>query len=318
MQTKITELFKIKYPIIQGGMIWASGWELVSAVSNAGGLGLLGSGSMTKEILRENIKKCKENTKNSFGVNVPIMYKNSPEAIEVILEEKVPVVFTSAGDPKKYTQILKNEGIKVVQVVSSLKFALKAQDAGVDAIVGEGFEAGGHNGREETTTISLIPLLCKNLQIPVIAAGGIATGSGMFSAMSLGAEGVQIGSRFVASTEAGVHQNFKQMVVDSKEGDTILTLKEISPVRLLKNDFYFKIEELYKQNKATYENLSEVLGSGRPKLGMFEGNLAEGELEIGQVASLIDKIIPVKDIFEEILQEFDKTRQRMSAFSVEI
>lgn len=318
MQTKITELFKIKYPIIQGGMIWVSGWELVSAVSNAGGLGLLGSGSMTKEILRENIKKCKENTKNSFGVNIPIMYKNSPEAIEVILEEKVPVVFTSAGDPKKYTQILKNEGIKVVQVVSSLKFALKAQDAGVDAIVGEGFEAGGHNGREETTTISLIPLLCKNLQIPVIAAGGIATGSGMFSAMSLGAEGVQIGSRFVASTEAGVHQNFKQMVVDSKEGDTILTLKEISPVRLLKNDFYFKIEELYKQNKATYENLSEVLGSGRPKLGMFDGNLTEGELEIGQVASLIDKIMPVKDIFEEILQEFDKTRQRMSAFSVEI
>lgn len=314
MKTRITDIFNIKYPIIQGGMIWASGWELASAVSNAGGLGLLGSGSMSPEVLRDHIRKCKANTKNPFGVNVPIMYENSSQTIEVILEEKVPIVFTSAGNPSIWTNILKKEGIKVVQVVSSTKFAKKAEQAGVDAIVAEGFEAGGHNGREETTTLVLIPSVVEAVNIPVIAAGGIATGKGMYAAMSLGAEGVQIGSRFLATEEASVHSLFKQKIIDTNEGDTILTMKELAPVRLLKNEFYNKLLDFYKTENITPENIKNFIGKGRPKLGMFEGDLNEGILEVGQVASLIHQIKNVKDVFDEILEEFISTQKRMQFF----
>jgi thiazole biosynthesis protein thiG len=314
MKTRITDIFNIKYPIIQGGMIWASGWELASAVSNAGGLGLLGSGSMSPEVLRDHIRKCKANTKNPFGVNVPIMYENSSQTIEVILEEKVPIVFTSAGNPSIWTNILKKEGIKVVQVVSSTKFAKKAEQAGVDAIVAEGFEAGGHNGREETTTLVLIPSVVEAVNIPVIAAGGIATGKGMYAAMALGAEGVQIGSRFLATEEASVHSLFKQKIIDTNEGDTILTMKELAPVRLLKNEFYNKLLDFYKTENITPENIKNFIGKGRPKLGMFEGDLNEGILEVGQVASLIHQIKYVKDVFDEILEEFISTQKRMQFF----
>lgn len=314
MKTRITDIFNIKYPIIQGGMIWASGWELASAVSNAGGLGLLGSGSMSPEVLRDHIRKCKANTKNPFGVNVPIMYENSSQTIEVILEEKVPIVFTSAGNPSIWTNILKKEGIKVVQVVSSTKFAKKAEQAGVDAIVAEGFEAGGHNGREETTTLVLIPSVVEAVNIPVIAAGGIATGKGMYAAMALGAEGVQIGSRFLATEEASVHSLFKQKIIDTNEGDTILTMKELAPVRLLKNEFYNKLLDFYKTENISPENIKNFIGKGRPKLGMFEGDLNEGILEVGQVASLIHQIKNVKDVFDEILEEFISTQKRMQFF----
>ena len=314
MKTRITDIFNIKYPIIQGGMIWASGWELASAVSNAGGLGLLGSGSMSPEVLRDHIRKCKANTKNPFGVNVPIMYENSSQTIEVILEEKVPIVFTSAGNPSIWTNILKKEGIKVVQVVSSTKFAKKAEQAGVDAIVAEGFEAGGHNGREETTTLVLIPSVVEAVNIPVIAAGGIATGKGMYAAIALGAEGVQIGSRFLATEEASVHSLFKQKIIDTNEGDTILTMKELAPVRLLKNEFYNKLLDFYKTENITPENIKNFIGKGRPKLGMFEGDLNEGILEVGQVASLIHQIKNVKDVFDEILEEFISTQKRMQFF----
>ena len=314
MKTRITDIFNIKYPIIQGGMIWASGWELASAVSNAGGLGLLGSGSMSPEVLRDHIRKCKANTKNPFGINVPIMYENSSQTIEVILEEKVPIVFTSAGNPSIWTNILKKEGIKVVQVVSSTKFAKKAEQAGVDAIVAEGFEAGGHNGREETTTLVLIPSVVEAVNIPVIAAGGIATGKGMYAAMALGAEGVQIGSRFLATEEASVHSLFKQKIIDTNEGDTILTMKELAPVRLLKNEFYNKLLDFYKTENITPENIKNFIGKGRPKLGMFEGDLNEGILEVGQVASLIHQIKNVKDVFDEILEEFISTQKRMQFF----
>ena len=314
MKTRITDIFNIKYPIIQGGMIWASGWELASAVSNAGGLGLLGSGSMSPEVLRDHIRKCKANTKNPFGVNVPIMYENSSQTIEVILEEKVPIVFTSAGNPSIWTNILKKEGIKVVQVVSSTKFAKKAEQAGVDAIVAEGFEAGGHNGREETTTLVLIPSVVEAVNIPVIAAGGIATGKGMYAAMALGAEGVQIGSRFLATEEASVHSLFKQKIIDTNEGDTILTMKELAPVRLLKNEFYNKLLDFYKTENITPENIKNFIGKGRPKLGMFEGDLNEGILEVGQVASLIHQIKNVKDVFDEILEEFISTQKIMQFF----
>ncbi len=314
MKTRITDIFNIKYPIIQGGMIWASGWELASAVSNAGGLGLLGSGSMSPEVLRDHIRKCKANTKNPFGVNVPIMYENSSQTIEVILEEKVPIVFTSAGNPSIWTNILKKEGIKVVQVVSSTKFAKKAEQAGVDAIVAEGFEAGGHNGREETTTLVLIPSVVEAVNIPVIAAGGIATGKGMYAAMALGAEGVQIGSRFLATEEASVHSLFKQKIIDTNEGDTILTMKELAPVRLLKNEFYDKLLDFYKTENITPENIKNFIGKGRPKLGMFEGDLNEGILEVGQVASLIHQIKNVKDVFDEILEEFISTQKIMQFF----
>lgn len=313
MKNRVTNLLGIKYPIIQGGMVWASGWELVSAVSNAGGLGLLGSGSMPADVLRQHIRKCKQATSNPFGVNVPIMYKNSSETMKVILQENVPIVFTSAGAPNIWTQTLQDHGIKVAHVVSSLKFALKAQQAGTDLIVAEGFEAGGHNGKEETTTMTLIPLLKEHISIPIIAAGGIATGRGMFAAMSLGAEGVQIGSRFVATHEASVHQKFKDLILNAKEGDTILTLKELSPVRLLKNPFFDKIAQLYEKQQATPDNLRTLLGKGRTKIGMFDGDLEQGELEIGQVCSIIHSIESVDTIFSEILKDFDQVRQQMNS-----
>lgn len=304
MKTRITELFNIKYPIVQGGMIWASGWRLASAVSNAGGLGLLGAGSMYPEVLREHIQKCKKATNKPFGVNIPIMYPDIDKLMDIILEEKVKIVFTSAGNPNIWTSVLQKEGIKVSHVVSSSKFALKAQEAGVDAIVAEGFEAGGHNGREETTTMTLIPSVKEHITLPLIAAGGIATGRGMLAAMALGAEGVQIGSRFIATDEASSHIAFKQKVLAAKEGDTMLTLKELAPVRLLKNSFYEKLLELYQQGNATPDNLRVLLGRGRAKLGMFEGNLDEGELEIGQIASVINKIQPVAEVITEIVEEY--------------
>lgn len=314
MKNRITELFNIQYPIIQGGMVWTSGWELVSAVSNAGGLGLLGSGSMQPDVLVQHIRKCKKATQKPFGVNVPIMYENSSKTMEIILEEKVPIVFTSAGNPITWTQQLKNEGIKVVHVVSSTKFALKAENAGVDAIVAEGFEAGGHNGREETTTFALIPSVKEYVKIPIIAAGGIATGRGIFAAMSLGAEGVQIGSRFVATHEASVHSVFKQMILDAQEGDTLLTLKELAPVRLLKSPFFYQVMQLYQSGNATTENLKDLLGKGRTKKGMFDGNLEEGEFEIGQIASVIHEIKSVQAVFEELLADFEKVRKEMINF----
>ena len=299
----ITSLFKIKYPIIQGGMIWNSGYKLASAVSNAGGLGLIGAGSMYPEVLREHIRKCQQATTQPFGVNVPMLYPNVEEILKIIIEEGVKVVFTSAGNPKTWTSYLKENGITVVHVVSSSAFALKAQEAGVDAVVAEGFEAGGHNGREETTTLTLIPMVKEKISIPLIAAGGIATGRGMLAAMVLGADGVQMGSRFAASFESSAHVNFKESIVSSKEGDTQLTLKELAPVRLIKNKFYKQVQELYAQG-ATKEELIQLLGRARAKRGMFEGDLEEGELEIGQIAGLIHDIQPVSQIFETILSEF--------------
>ena len=311
MKTRITTLLGIEHPIIQGGMIWASQWQLVTAVSNAGGLGLLGSGSMSAEELRTQIRQCKAHTDKPFGVNVPIMYANSTQTMEIIMEEGVSVVFTSAGNPVLWTEKLHKKGIKVVHVVSSSKFALKAQAAGVDAVVAEGFEAGGHNGREETTTLVLVPEVCRKVTIPVIAAGGIATGRAMYATMALGAEGVQMGSRFIATEEASVHPLFKQEVLKAKEGDTVLTLKELSPVRLLKNSFYEQVEALYQQREATPENLKQLLGKGRTKLGMYDGDLKEGELEIGQVSILIEEVKTVKEVFEEVLAEFQQTRDLM-------
>lgn len=300
---KISNLFSIKYPLVQAGMIWCSGWELASAVSNAGGLGLIGSGSMYPEILDEQIAKCKKATNKPFGVNLPMLYPDIDKHVETIIRHKVPIVFTSAGNPKTWTEYLKKEGITVVHVVSSVKFALKAQDAGVDAVVAEGFEAGGHNGRDETTTFCLIPKVAKEIQIPLIAAGGIGTGRGMLAAMNLGADGVQIGSRFVATPESSAHQLFKDSVVNAQEGDTLLTLKELTPVRLLKNEFYHQVENAYK-NDASIEELQALLGRGRAKKGMFEGDLINGELEIGQVASLITEIKPAAKIVEELVAEF--------------
>jgi enoyl-[acyl-carrier protein] reductase II len=300
---RISALFDIQYPIIQGGMIWCSGWELASAVSNAGGLGLLGSGSMYPEILREQIIRCKASTNRPFGVNVPLLYPNIEEHIASIIEHKIPIVFTSAGNPKTYTARLKAEGIKVVHVVSSLKFALKAQDAGVDAVVAEGFEAGGHNGREETTTLCLIPSVSQAVEIPVIAAGGIGSGKAMLAARILGAEGVQIGSRFIATHESSAHEAFKSMILKAEEGDTKLTLKELTPVRLLNNPFYQEIVRHY-ENNASPEELAELLGRGRAKKGMFEGDLEHGELEVGQVSSMIRTIQPAGDVVREIWQEY--------------
>ncbi|SEL38786.1 enoyl-[acyl-carrier protein] reductase II [Aquimarina amphilecti] len=308
---KIKGLFKIQYPIVQGGMIWASGWKLASAVSNSGGLGVIGAGSMYPEVLREHIQKCKKATDKPFGVNVPMLYPNLQEIIEIIIEEDVKIVFTSAGNPKTYTSYLKEKGITVVHVVSSLKFALKAQNAGVDAIVAEGFEAGGHNGRDETTTLALIPMVKEKISIPLIAAGGIATGSSMFAVMSLGADGVQIGSRFVASEEASSHKDFKQMVVDAKEGDTHLTLKELAPVRMLKNKFYNDVAELYVKGPSIDE-LKTLLGRARAKKGMFEGDLIEGELEIGQVSGLIHDIKPVEQIINDLIINFNETQKQMN------
>ena len=313
MQNRITELFHIQYPIIQAGMVWNSGWRLASAVSNAGGLGLIGAGSMYPEVLREHIQKCKKATAKPFGVNVPMLYPNLEEIIAIIVEERVKIVFTSAGNPKTWTPILKEKGITVVHVVSSVKFALKAEAAGVDAIVAEGFEAGGHNGREETTTFTLIPMVKEKVKIPIISAGGIATGRGMLAAMVLGADGVQIGSRFVASEESSAHINFKQEVLNSQDGDTHLTLKELAPVRLIKNKFYTELQEMYLQ-KATVAQLKEKLGRGRAKKGMFEGDLEEGELEIGQIAGLIHEIKPAAEILKEIIEEFESVQQNSINF----
>ena len=303
MNTRITKLFNIKYPIIQGGMVWNSGWRLASAVSNAGGLGLIGAGSMYPEVLREHIQKCKKATDNPFGVNVPMLYPDLKELMDIIVEEGVKIVFTSAGNPKTWTSFLQEKGITVVHVVSSVKFAEKSELAGVDAIVAEGFEAGGHNGREESTTLTLIPMVKEKVSIPVIAAGGIATGRGMLAATVLGADGVQIGSRFVASEESSAHINFKNEVVKAKDGDTYLTLKELAPARLIKNKFFNDLQELYKQNPSI-EEIKEKLGRGRAKKGMFEGDLEEGELEIGQVAGLIHEIKPAGVILKEIVDEF--------------
>ena len=300
---KITQLFNIKYPIIQGGMIWNSGYKLASAVSNAGGLGLIGAGSMYPDVLREHIQKCKKVTDKPFGVNVPMLYPNIEDIIQIIIEEDVKIVFTSAGNPKTWTSYLKEKGITVVHVVSSSKFALKAQEAGVDAVVAEGFEAGGHNGREETTTFTLIPMVKEQINIPLIAAGGIATGKGMLAAMILGADGVQMGSRFAASFESSSHDNFKKTIIEIKEGDTQLTLKELAPVRLIKNKFYNDIQDLYSKCP-TPEELKTLLGRARAKKGMFEGDLEEGELEIGQIAGLIHEIKSVESIINEVIQEF--------------
>ncbi|CAA0188428.1 NAD(P)H-dependent flavin oxidoreductase [Tenacibaculum maritimum] len=303
MENSIIKLLNIKYPIIQGGMIWVSGWKLASAVSNAGGLGLIGAGSMYPEVLREHIQKCKKATDKPFGVNVPMLYPDIEKIMDIIVEEGVKVVFTSAGNPKTWTSFLKEKGITVVHVVSSVKFALKAEKAGVDAIVCEGFEAGGHNGREETTTFTLIPMVKEQVQIPVISAGGIASGKGMLAAMVLGADGVQIGSRFAATEESSAHNNFKETIIGVKDGDTHLTLKELAPVRLVKNEFYKQIQELY-QKSPSIEELKEFLGRARAKRGMFEGDLVEGELEIGQIAGLIHKIKPAKEVVKDIINEF--------------
>jgi len=311
---KITQLFGIKYPIIQGGMIWNSGYKLASAVSNAGGLGLIGAGSMYPDVLREHIQKCKKATNKPFGVNVPMLYPNIEEIIQIIIDEGVKIVFTSAGNPKTWTSHLKSHGITVVHVVSSSKFALKAQEAGVDAVVAEGFEAGGHNGREETTTFTLIPMVKEQISIPLIAAGGIATGKGMLAAMILGADGVQMGSRFAASVESSAHENFKKTIIETKEGDTLVTLKELAPVRLIKNKFFNDLQELYAKCPST-EALKELLGRARAKKGMFEGDLTEGELEIGQIAGLIHEVIPVDEIFEMVLREFEEEKNKISSLS---
>lgn len=311
MQNRITKLFNIEYPIIQAGMIWASGWRLASAVSNAGGLGIIGAGSMYPEVLREHIQKCRAATKKPFGVNVPMLYPNIQEIMDIILEMDVKIVFTSAGNPKTWTSHLKENGITVVHVVSSVKFALKAQEAGVDAIVAEGFEAGGHNGRDETTTLVLIPAVKEKIDIPLIAAGGIGTGRAMLATMVLGADGVQVGSRFVASPEASSHEMFKQQVVEAKEGDTQLTLKELAPVRLIKNKFYHDVQNAYT-NGASVEQLKELLGRARAKKGMFEGDLEEGELEIGQVSALIHEIKPAAQIVTDLMQEFNKAKAQIN------
>ncbi len=310
MQNKITELFNIQYPLIQAGMIWNSGYKLASAVSNAGGLGIIGAGSMYPEILREHIQKCKKATDKPFAVNVPMLYPQIKEIIDIIVEEGVEIVFTSAGNPKTWTSFLKEKGITVVHVVSSVKFALKAQEAGVDAVVAEGFEAGGHNGREETTTFTLIPMVKEKISIPLIAAGGIATGRGMLAAMVLGADAVQIGSRFVASLESSAHENFKLKVVETQDGETELTLKELAPVRLIKNKFYNQIKELYTKNP-TPDQLKELLGRARAKRGMFEGDMDDGELEIGQIAGLIHEIKPAAEIVKEIIDEYESVKRSL-------
>lgn len=310
---RITSLFNIQYPIIQGGMIWNSGYKLAAAVSNAGGLGLIGAGSMYPDVLRTHIQKCKKATNKPFGVNVPMLYPNVEEIMQIIVEEKVKIVFTSAGNPKTWTAWLKERGITVVHVVSSTKFALKAQDAGVDAVVAEGFEAGGHNGREETTTLTLIPMVTNQVTIPVIAAGGISTGAAMHAAMILGAAGVQMGTRFAMTTESSAHQNFKEVCVNTQEGETSLTLKELAPVRLIRNKFYNDVQEAYA-NCATKEDLITLLGRARSKKGMFEGDLEEGELEIGQIVGLINEIKSVEEVMNEIISDFNASTQKAFNF----
>ena len=307
---RVKALFGIKYPIIQGGMIWCSGWKLASAVSNAGGLGLIGSGSMYPDVLRYHILKCKQNTTKPFGVNIPLLYPDLDQHIQTIIDLDVKIVFTSAGSPKKYTPVLKKHGIKVIHVTSNLKFAKKSEEAGVDAVVSEGFEAGGHNGKEEITTLCLIPNVSENLNIPVIAAGGIGSGKAMLAAMILGADGVQIGSRFVTSEESSAHINFKEEVVKAKEGDTMLSLKQLTAVRLLNNKFYQQVEEAESRGDSI-EELTKLLGRSRAKRGMFEGYIDEGELEIGQVSSMINDIKPVKEIIEEIINEFETQKNKI-------
>ncbi len=302
-KNRITELFKIDFPIVQAGMIWASGWKLASAVSNAGALGIIGSGSMYPDVLKEHIRKCKAATKNSFAVNIPLLYPDIEKHIEVVIAEGVKIVFTSAGNPKTWTRVLKDNGITVVHVVSSSTFARKSEEAGCDAVVAEGFEAGGHNGREETTTMVLIPAVADAVKIPLIAAGGIATGKQMLAAMVLGAEGVQMGSRFVASEEASSHISFKKAVIGSKEGDTVLTLKQLTPVRMMRNQFFEQVQEAERRG-ASLEELKTLLGKGRAKKGMFEGNLEEGELEIGQASALLDSVLPAGDIVKKVWEEF--------------
>lgn len=310
MNNKITQLFAIKYPIIQAGMIWCSGWQLASAVSNAGGLGIIGSGSMYPDVLRKHIHKCKQATDKPFAVNLPLLYPQIDDHINIIIEEDVKIVFTSAGNPKKWTGHLKQHGITVVHVVSNLKFALKSVDAGVDAIVAEGFEAGGHNGIEETTTMCLIPFIKKNVSIPVIAAGGISCGRSMLAAMSLGADAVQIGSKFIATPESSAHQNFKDYILNSKEGDTQLTLKEVTPVRLLKNEFFEKLMQAY-DNGSTAGELKELLGRGRAKKGMFMGDLVDGELEVGQVSAAMKEIKPAAQIVNDLVEEFNLVKNQL-------
>lgn len=314
-RNKICSLFNIQYPLIQGGMIWCAGWELAAAVSNAGGLGLLGAGSMYPEVLDEQIQKCKAATAQPFGVNLPLLYPNIEAHIQTIIKHKVPIVFTSAGNPKIWTETLQKEGIKVVHVVSSVKFALKAQAAGVDAIVAEGFEAGGHNGRDETTTLCLIPMVRKAISIPLIAAGGIGDGRAMLAVMNLGADGAQVGSRFVASLESSAHPQFKQAVIESQEGDTLLTLKELTPVRLLKNPFFEQVQAAY-QNGASPEELAALLGRGRAKKGMFEGDLEAGELEIGQIAGNFDAILPAAEIVRGFITDFNTAISTQSPFNL--
>tara|TARA_B100000579_G_C22720582_1_gene799176 strand:- start:202 stop:1143 length:942 start_codon:yes stop_codon:yes gene_type:complete len=310
VKNRITELFNIKYPIIQGGMVWCSGWHLASAVSNSGGLGVIGSGSMKPDILLHHIRQCRENTDYNFGVNIPLLFPHTSDHIEIVIKEKVPIVFTSAGNPASWTEKLKSNNITVVHVVSNVKFAIKAIEAGVDAIVCEGFEAGGHNGRNETTTFCLIPLIRKHIQIPLIAAGGISSGKSMLAAMILGADGIQMGSRFVVSKESSAHIDFKKKVLSIQDGETILTLKELTPVRLIKNPFFLKIQQAY-ENKFSSADLAKLLGKGRAKNGMFMGDLLDGELEIGQVASLLDTIEPVSKIIIDIIQEFNLEKSRI-------
>ncbi|MEO5572795.1 MAG: nitronate monooxygenase [Bacteroidia bacterium] len=312
MTNRVTELLKIDFPIIQAGMIWTSGWRLASAVANAGGLGLIGSASMYPDVLREHIQKCKQATQKSFGVNVALLYPDIEKIMNIIVEEGVQLVFTSAGNPATWTPFLKQHNITVVHVISSSKFAKKAEDAGADAVVAEGFEAGGHNGREETTTMCLVPLVCDAVKIPVIAAGGIGSGKALLAAFALGAEGVQVGTRFAMSTESSLHQNFKNRVLETKEGDTILTMKQLTPVRLIKNKFYEKVKAA-EQRGATADEMKELLGRARAKKGMFEGDLDEGELEIGQVAGAINEIIPAAEIVKEIWEEFLETGMRLGA-----
>jgi enoyl-[acyl-carrier protein] reductase II len=312
MNNRITELFNIKYPIIQAGMVWCSGWKLASAVSNAGGLGLLGAGSMYPEILEEHIKKCQKATAKPFGVNVPLMYPQVDSLMEIIIKNEVPVVFTSAGNPKAWTAKLQSEGIRVAHVVSSVKFAQKCEEAGVDAVVAEGFEAGGHNGREETTTFCLIPLVSKAISTPLLAAGGIGSGKAMLGAMALGADGVQVGSRFAASVESSAHENFKQMIVEAREGSTELMMKTLTPVRLLKNKFYDQVKKA-ELSCASVDELQALLGRGRAKKGMFEGDLDEGELEIGQVAASIDEVISAQEILKNIWTEFQDEWQKLQS-----
>ncbi len=315
MENRITKLFGIRYPIIQAGMIWCSGWRLASAVSNAGGLGVIGAGSMYPEVLREHIQKCKASTSLPFAVNLPLLYPDIDKHIQIIIEEGVKIVFTSAGNPTTWTSTLKENGITVVHVIANTKFALKCEEAGVDAIVAEGFEAGGHNGKEETTTLCLIPMIKNAVNIPVIAAGGIATGRAMLACMALGAEGVQIGSRFAASLESSAHDNFKQKIIDTKEGGTQLSLKKLVPVRLIKNEFFQKINEAEERGAPRHE-LAEILGRARAKLGMFEGDMVEGELEIGQIAGLINEVLPAATIMENILQEFRRAQSEIASLDL--